>query len=198
MAGNGPPPKHPDARARRNPSVAMTRLPREGRQGEPPAWPLGPDVVLAARLKVADGKVAELERKLDDDPDNKSARYQHGKAVEAAAVLRAVHDVQGVAEAALWAHLWRTPQAVEWERSSWTREVALYVRHQVLAESGDLDRAKEARQMSDRLGLTPAAMLRLRWAIVDDAPAEGARPASSGPARPVRFGGLHAVADATG
>jgi len=69
------------------------------------------------------------------------------------------------AELALWADIWRTPQAVMWERLRWTREVALYVRLQVLAESGSLDAAKESRQWSDRLGLNPAAMLRNRWRV---------------------------------
>jgi hypothetical protein len=75
-------------------------------------------------------------------------------------------------EALLWRDLWRTPQAVQWERLGWTRDVAQYVRHKVLAELGDLDSAKEARQWSDRLGLTPLAMLRLRWYVVADELAE--------------------------
>lgn len=68
-------------------------------------------------------------------------------------------------EAELWAELWTTPQAVAWEQLGYTREVAQYVRWKVLGELGDLDAAKEARQLSDRLGLTPLALLRLRWEI---------------------------------
>lgn len=71
-------------------------------------------------------------------------------------------------EAELWAEIWRTPQAVAWERLRWTHEVAQYVRWRVLAERGGLDQAKEARQLADRLGLSPLALLRLRWQIVDD------------------------------
>lgn len=111
----GPPP-NPNRR-RRNATVAMTQLPAEGRQGEPPAWPLG----------TADE-----------------------------------------AEAALWADLWATPQAVAWERLRYGREVALYVRWQLLAETGQTEAAKEARFWSDRLGLNPVAMLRLRWEIAAD------------------------------
>lgn len=37
----GPPPKHPSQRRRTNPTIAMTQLPRAGRQGDVPAWPLG-------------------------------------------------------------------------------------------------------------------------------------------------------------
>ncbi len=36
----GPPPKHPDQRRRRNAAPSMTRLPAEGRKGDPPEWPL--------------------------------------------------------------------------------------------------------------------------------------------------------------
>ena len=38
----------------------------------------------------------------------------------------------------------------------------------VLRDLGDLDGAREARQWSDRLGLSPLAMLRLRWEVVAD------------------------------
>lgn len=39
MAGNGPPP-NPNAR-RRNARVGVVLLPAKGREGEPPAWPVG-------------------------------------------------------------------------------------------------------------------------------------------------------------
>ena len=68
--------------------------------------------------------------------------------------------------------LWKTPQATQWEKRGWLREVALYARHQAKAEAGSLDDAKEARQREDRLGLNDMAMLRLRWEIVDDAAAK--------------------------
>lgn len=71
-------------------------------------------------------------------------------------------------EAALWVEIWRTPQAVMWERLRWTHEVAQYVRWRVLGERGALEPAKEARQLADRLGLSPMALLRLRWEIVDE------------------------------
>lgn len=70
-------------------------------------------------------------------------------------------------ELAAWRQVWATPQAVEWERLGWSRTVARYVR--VLVESEQPDAAStaraECRQMEDRLGLSPMAMLRLRWAI---------------------------------
>ncbi|NUS17101.1 MAG: hypothetical protein HOY69_37860 [Streptomyces sp.] len=81
-------------------------------------------------------------------------------------------DAQGQVEGELWADLWRLPQAVVWERLGWTREVAQYVRWKARAEQGDLDAAKEARQLADRLGLNPLALLRLRWEVAEDEVAE--------------------------
>jgi hypothetical protein len=75
-------------------------------------------------------------------------------------------------EAELWADLWSTPQAVAWERLRWTRTVARYVRFEVRAETGDLKAGAEARLLEDRLGLTPQAMLRLRWEVAADEVAE--------------------------
>lgn len=71
-------------------------------------------------------------------------------------------------ELEVWAAVWRTPQSVAWDRLGWTHDVALYVRHLVLAEFGDLKAAGESRQWSDRLGLNPAAMLRNRWKVAAD------------------------------
>lgn len=90
----------------------------------------------------------------------------------------ALIDAAAETEGDFWAELWSTPQAVVWEKLRWTREVAMYARLQIMAELGDLDAGKEARQWSDRLGLNPAAMLRLRWRILPT-------PADVGPA-PVR------------
>lgn len=84
----------------------------------------------------------------------------------------------------LWAELWRTPQAAAWERLGYTRSVARYAMLLELVEGGENHHLlAEVRQMEDRLGLTPMAMLRLRWEIVADEMAE--RRASKAPARPV-------------
>lgn len=77
------------------------------------------------------------------------------------------------AERKLWADLWRTPQAVAWEPLGWTRVVARYARVAVAAERELTQHLMaEARQLEDRLGLTPKAMRMLLWTInpVDDAP----------------------------
>jgi hypothetical protein len=77
------------------------------------------------------------------------------------------------AETAVWAQVWVTPQSVAWEQLGWTRSVARYVRLLCQAEKPNASAAvaAEVRQMEDRLGLTPMAMLRLRWEIrPDEAP----------------------------
>lgn len=89
-----------------------------------------------------------------------------------------VHDDEGGSEMArereadLWESLWATPQAVMWERTHSTLTVARFVRFSVLAEAGDVKAATEARQLEDRLGLNPQAMLRLRWEMSADEVAE--------------------------
>lgn len=79
-------------------------------------------------------------------------------------------DRQSKREAVLWARLWRTPQAVAWESLGWVDVVARYARVLTQAErrAAPATALAEARQFEDRLGLTPLALLRLRWAIVDD------------------------------
>lgn len=71
-------------------------------------------------------------------------------------------------ELELWGRLWRLPQALMWARQSADLEVALYVRLLASGEAGKTSAAAEARQWSDRLGLSPAAMLRLRWRVAAD------------------------------
>lgn len=175
MAGMGPPPKDPSRRARRNATIAMTQLPAQGRTGAAPKWPLLPDVRALARLKVAE----EMSGKLRDDwaaaEDGRQARAlakRLEQAEVAIAELRQQIENQDAVEKLLWREVWTTPQAVMWERLRWTREVAQYVRWKVLAEFGDMDASKEARQLADRLGLNPLAMLRLRWAVAADEVAE--------------------------
>ena len=82
------------------------------------------------------------------------------------------------AERKLWRDLWRTPQAVEWERQGWTRVVARYVRCALAAEHMERDAMAEARQLEDRLGLTPKAMRLLLWTIATDEVAEKRQEAS--------------------
>lgn len=118
----------------------------------------------------------------------------------------------GVLADKIWAELWSTPQAVAWERLGWTRVVARYVDCLVSAER-DLDdisdpkvyaamlaaQAKllpELRQLEDRLGLNPLALLRLQWVVDGDQVAEKRdehEAAASQPAARSRYGNLRSV-----
>ena len=167
MAGMGPPPKTPETRARRNVTVSMTKLPAEGRPGPAPEWPLIPDIVVAARRDLAAAKVERLRFELEND-EKPGTEAALDRAEERLAILERQLAEQKRLEAEVWTGLWATPQAVAWERLGWLRDVAQYARHKVLAELGELDAAKEARQWSDRLGLSPMALLRLRWQIAPD------------------------------
>lgn len=178
MAGMGPAPK-PNAR-RRNATVAMVELPAAGREGPPPVWPLLADIALQTQRDSAQRSADELELALAE-PDlvgrrRTAAQRKADTAREAAAILTAQLAAQERVEAELWAQLWKLPQAVEWERAGWTREIAQYVRWKGRAEQGDLDASKEARQLADRLGLSPLALLRLRWRVTADDEERGARP----------------------
>ncbi|QXE36200.1 hypothetical protein KQY30_20090 [Streptomyces sp. GMY02] len=178
MAGMGPAPK-PNAR-RRNATVAMVELPVAGRGGEPPAWPLLADIALSTQRDSAQRLADDLELALQE-PNLKgrartTAQRKADAARQEAAILTARLAAQERVEGELWIQLWALPQAVEWERAGWTREVAQYVRWKARAEQGDLDASKEARQLADRLGLSPLAMLRLRWRVAADEDESSARP----------------------
>ena len=75
----------------------------------------------------------------------------------------------------VWRELWRLPQAVAWERLHLHRVIARYALVLGDAETGDRYLAAEARQLEDRLGLTPMSLLKLRWQIGDDEAGEAAR-----------------------
>lgn len=100
--------------------VGPMQLPKGGRKGAAPKWPLG-------------------------EPPNEEERKA-------------------------WRELWKTPQAVVWERQEWTRFVARYCRIMVEAEQrgAKAQVRAEARQMEDKLGLTPKSMKLLMWEVVDD------------------------------
>ena len=79
------------------------------------------------------------------------------------------------AQTRLWKSLWATPQAVAWERVSWTRVVARYCLLVLEAEKPDPKPMlmSEVRQLEDRLGLTPKAMRMMGWSIVQDVDDDG-------------------------
>lgn len=182
MAGMGPPPKPAGTRARRNAAPSTTKLPADGRGSKrAPRWPLEPDTHLTIEKKLADLRIKELRTELGNHDGTivefrkveRSLQQTQRRRIELGERLRR----QNTQERKLWADVWKTPQAVMWEKLAWDREVAQYVRFQIRAEAGDLDAAKEARQWSDRLGLNPLAMLRLRWEFerTEDAEERGRR-----------------------
>lgn len=203
MAGMGPAPKDPNKRARRNATVAMTMLPAEGRKGRAPKWPLAGDVVIETQIFDAKRDVAVAKEELEwatTAKDRAAQRRRIARITKKLSELEARKKHAAAAEKLIWAELWKTPQATQWEKRGWFREVALYARHQAKAEAGSLDDSKEARQREDRLGLNDMAMLRLRWAIGDKtepAGKPGRRTSSRGRAAGARArrGPLHAVPD---
>lgn len=201
MAGMGPPPKPDGQRRRRNTSIALTQLPAGGRTGRAPRWPLIPDIVTTARRNVWASKAENLEYDLQEADSLGKPSGDIELRLDRAREQLAIHDLrlaeQRKLEATLWRELWRTPQAYQWERLGWVRDVAQYVRHKVLGELGELDDAKEARQWSDRLGLTPLAMLRLRWEVAPDEVAQKRqeRTGTTAAARPPRAQDRLRVAD---
>jgi len=68
---------------------------------------------------------------------------------------------------AKWAELWKLPQAVKWEQMHAEDTVALYV-IALLVYLDDPTETKllgEVRQLDAKLGVSPKAMLNIRWTI---------------------------------
>lgn len=86
-------------------------------------------------------------------------------------------------ETAMWVRYWRKPQAAAWSRIQLVDEVALYIRAFLVGASGEVKAMTEARQMGDRLGLNPTAMLKNRWRVVADQVAEQRDERASQPVR---------------
>lgn len=172
----GPAPKHPSVRARRNdPKKDFTTLPLKGRDKPAPAWPLQDDPSMVAGRDVAMDRVSAIDMEIAECTDGrKKGRLSRERASldMRIAVLTLQLEQARDAEVELWESLWTTPQAVMWEEAHAEREVAQYVRWKIRAEQGDLKAAGEARAWSDRLGLNPLALLRLRVEIEQAAAAE--------------------------
>lgn len=78
-----------------------------------------------------------------------------------------------------WTQLWSTPQAVKWDSSGRTLHALAILHHQLVidgalppAQSKASSISAEMRQIEDRHGLSPKAMLQLRWRV-SSAPADG-------------------------
>lgn len=76
---------------------------------------------------------------------------------------------QTTREAAVWANLWQSPQAVAWEANHSEWEVAFFVRRLVQAEkvASSSNNATLVRQQMDSLGLTAPGMRANRWKLSD-------------------------------
>lgn len=77
-------------------------------------------------------------------------------------------------EKELWVTLWATPQSCVWEKwgPGTIRVVARYARYVIMGELGNDKAAAEARQLEDKLGLTPKSARALLWTIAEDEVAE--------------------------
>lgn len=131
-------------------------------------------------LELSRDRVAALQADLAGEDDGRAKarlRRELSKIEMTVAQLQLRVEQATDMETALWADLWSTPQAVIWEEAHSHREVAQYVRWKVRAERGDLKAASEARMLSDRLGLNPLALLRLRAEVehVEEAEDRGRR-----------------------
>lgn len=74
-----------------------------------------------------------------------------------------------------WLRLWRTPQAAQWVRMGIEPVIARYARLAIIAERSEgatslglANIKSEVRQLETVLGLSPAALRRLEWEIVED------------------------------
>lgn len=177
----GPPPKHPSVRVRRNdPKKDFRVLSADGRQGDPPPWPLQPDITMQAELEFARDRIVSLQVELDAEEDGR-ARGRIKRALdkqEMAATLLGLKIEQATdLEVALWNELWSFPQAVLWEENRSHRTVAGYVRWKIREEQGDIRAEVAATKLSDRLGLNDLALMRLRAEIerADEAEDKGER-----------------------
>lgn len=70
-------------------------------------------------------------------------------------------------EREVWKLLWKTPQAVMWERHGQYHEVALYCRRLVESEAPGtpVSLGVLVKQLQESLGLSQPGLLRLRWRI---------------------------------
>ena len=184
---SGPIGKHPSLRSRRSRAAGFRTLPSTP-GGSAPPWPLAEDARRAAELEALRDKVAAGQRAVAEasgpglNATERSRLARARRAVErdqlALGVLQAQIAQHADAEAAFWADLWQAPQAAIWrENPASVRELAHYVRWMLKAADGDAKASAEARQLSDRLGINPAALLRLRAEVenVDAAEDRGRR-----------------------
>ena len=147
-------------------------LPSEGRKGDPPPWPLRPDMTLQGRIAALEDEQLKIELDIDGGTlDKRATNKAEWRLLQIAKDIAATHaqsDQCDEVEQEIWSELWALPQAVAWEHFRWTRQVAIYARVQAKAEAGNQAALHESRMLADRLGLTPLAMASLKWTIIED------------------------------
>jgi hypothetical protein len=90
-------------------------------------------------------------------------------------------DTPSAVEQRQWRKLWTLPQAVMWERMRCEDTVALYVRAFTKAALMDSEKMlNEVRQLDAKLGISPRAMMDLRWEIEPPPTNDEAAPSDNG------------------
>lgn len=170
---SGPLP-NPQRRRRNAPTVPTTSLPASGRKGCPPACPYELASYGAAWWSWAWGLPQACAWSAGD-------LYAVARRARLEDEHAALQFVDGLDLVDLLAGADReATQRVEWALSTLKG-----------CATGTLQVKKEMDALDDRLGLNPKALAALRWTIVDDEPAAGAKPMAE--KRPAARGHLHAV-----
>lgn len=152
---------NPQRRRRNAPTIPTTNLPASGRAGRPPKCPyqLGKAgstwwrwawrTPQAAAWSLGDLYTAGRRARLEDD-------------------LAALRDIEGL-------DLHEALDALDEESGRRFRDL---VQSLASMATGQVTLMREARELDDRLGLTPKSLAALRWTILDD---EKAKPAEADP-----------------
>jgi hypothetical protein len=140
---SGPPPDPTALRRDRKTDAEWTTLPAEGYQGPVVEHPLPANPIF--NVYMDEGKRV---KKLDEDAT--LTFYER--------------------ELALWANLWRRPQAAMWAKLGLEYEVAAYVRTYLQSNEPEAVAAMKtaALRMAAELGLSLPGLHSLRWKIADD------------------------------
>ena len=159
---SGPPPDPNALRRDRADDAGWVTLPADGFKGEVPEFPL-------PAISIYDIYWVDKERVKEFDGDATEALHER--------------------EVALWADLWRKPQAEMWSQLGLTYEVAAYVRGYIESTSAESNAGLKTAvlRMAAEIGLSLPGMHGLRWKIAtsvgDTTQAPTVRKASSSRAR---------------
>lgn len=130
-------------------AFSPTSLPAKGRSGNPPAFPL-PKIARHV-IELVDGKPAKV-------PSAKAGTEFRKRELE------------------IWRSVWKTPQAVAWERDAWRwPTIAEFCRLKTIIESEPEANAAlvaRLREYRNEIGLSPDGLKMNGWAIAPDQLAE--------------------------